>query len=195
MANASVNVQDVFKTPLKRKVKTIESIKCGVAIGDKTLYDMASLFCLLITIGPHRQVELQTLLDFELCAVSAAIIGEYGCLRTGTKSSTLVSKLKVDELQSAAPDIVIVDSQQLLYHMFWPCAGSASELANSMKDRFIHYQSTEVVTFNPYDDKSTDHERIRCACEGTVDYDITLHQASSRQSSLHFQVGQQRDDS
>ena len=110
VANASVNVQETLKmgesmlldfrsslpggfhAPLKRKFKTMECIKCGVAIGDKTLYDMASLFCRLITVGQHWQVELQTLFDYELCAVPASIIDEYGCLRTGTKS-TLVSKL------------------------------------------------------------------------------------------------------
>ena len=37
--------------------------------------------------------------------------------------STLVSKLKVDDLISAAPNIVIVDGQQLLYHIVWQCAG------------------------------------------------------------------------
>ena len=114
MVNASVNVQETIKmgermfldfrsslpggfhAPLKRKVKTMEYIKCQVAIGDKTFYDMASLFCRLIAVGQHRQVELQTLFNYELCAVPASIIDEYGCLRTGTKS-TLVSKLKVDE--------------------------------------------------------------------------------------------------
>ena len=57
---------------------------------------MASLFCVLITVGQHRQAELQTLFDYEFCAVPASIIDEYGCLGTGSKS-TLVSKLKVDE--------------------------------------------------------------------------------------------------
>ena len=71
----------------------MESIKCGVAIGDKTIYDMASLFCRLIIVG---QVERQTLFDYELCAVPASIIDEYGCLRTGT-TSILASKLKVDD--------------------------------------------------------------------------------------------------
>ena len=112
--NASVNVQETLKmgesmfldfrsslpggfhAPLKRKVKTMEYIKCQVAIGDKMLYDTASLLCVLITVGQHRQAEFQTLFDYELCAVPASIIDEYGCLRTGTKS-TLVSKLKVDE--------------------------------------------------------------------------------------------------
>ena len=104
-----------------------------------------------------------------------SIIDEYGCLRTGTKS-TLVSKLKVDDLQPYAPDIVIVDGQQLLYDIVWPCAGSASDLANSMKDRLGQYQPTEVVViFDRYDDMSAkDHERIRRAGEGAVNYNITI---------------------
>ena len=155
--------------------KTVESIKCGVTIGDKTLYDMASLFCRLITVGQHRQVELQTLFDYKLCAVPASMIDEYGCLRTGTKS-TLVSKLKVGDLQPDAPDIVIVDGQQLLYHIVWQCAVSATDLANSMKDRLGQYQPTEVlVIFDHYDDRSAkDHERIRRAGEGAVNYNITI---------------------
>ena len=43
----------------------------------------------------------------------------YICLKAGTQS-TLVSKLKVDDLQPHAPDIVIVDGQQLLYDIVWP---------------------------------------------------------------------------
>ena len=98
VVNASVNVQETFKmgesmrldyrsslpggfhAPLKRKGKAMESIKCQIAIGDKTLYDMASLFCRVITVGQHRQVDLQTLFDYALCAVPAAIIDDYGCL-------------------------------------------------------------------------------------------------------------------
>ena len=136
---------------------------------------MASLFCRLITVGQHRQVELQTQFDYELCAVPASIIDEYGCLKTVTKS-TLFSKLKVDDIQPDAPDIVIVDGQQLLYHIVWPCAGSASDLANSMKDRLGQYQPTKVlVIFDRYDDRSAkDHEQIRRAGEGAVNYNITI---------------------
>ena len=96
-------------------------------------------------------------------------------MRTGTKS-TLVSKLKVDDLQPEAPDIFIVDGQQLLYHIAWPYAGSASDLANSMKDRLGQYQPTEVlVIFDRYDDRSArDHERIRRAGEEDVNYNITI---------------------
>ena len=81
----------------------------------------------------------------------------------------------MDDLQPHAPDIVIVDGQQLLCDIVWPCAGSASDLANSMKYRLGRYQPTEVlVIFDRYDDRSAkDHERIRCAGEGSVNYNIT----------------------
>ena len=82
----------------------------------------------------------------------------------------------MDDLQPDAPDIVIVDGQQLLYHIVWPCAGSASDLANSMKDRLGQYQPTEVlVIFDRYDDRSAKHhERIRRAGEGAINYNITV---------------------
>ena len=82
----------------------------------------------------------------------------------------------MDDLQPDAPDIVIVNGQQLLYHIVSPCAGSASDLANSMKDKLGQYQPTEVlVIFDRYDDRSAkDHERIRHAGEGAVNYNITI---------------------
>ena len=81
----------------------------------------------------------------------------------------------MDDRQPHAPDIVVVDGQQLLYDIVWLCAGSASDLAKSMKDRLGQYQPTEVlVIFDRYDDRSAkDLERIRCACEGSVNYNIT----------------------
>ena len=83
----------------------------------------------------------QTLIDYELCAVPVSISRECGCVRTGAKS-TLVFKLKVDRLQPDSPDIVIVDGQQLLYHIVLQCAGCASYLANNIKDRLGQYQPT-----------------------------------------------------
>ena len=81
-----------------------------MAISDKTLYDMASLSSRLIRVGQHQQVELQTPCDYELCVVPASVIDDYGYLMTGTQS-TLVSKLKMDGLIPAAPNILIFDGQ------------------------------------------------------------------------------------
>ncbi len=136
---------------------------------------MASLFSRILTVGHHRQIKLQTIFEYELCAVPASIIDEYGCLRTGNKS-TLVKKLRVDDPQPAAPDILIIDGQQLLYHVVWPSAGSVSDLANSIKDKICQYRSPEVlIIFDRYDDLSAkDHERVRRAGEGAIDYNVTI---------------------
>ena len=97
------------------------------------------------------------------------------------RDKTLVSKLKVDDLQPDAPDIVIVDGQQLLYHIVWPCAGSASDLANSMKDRVGQYQPTEVlVIFNRYDDRSA-----KIMSESGVQVKGLLTIISQHQASSH----------
>ena len=92
----------------------------------------------------------------------------------------------MDDLQPDVPDIVIVDGQQLLYDIVWPCAGSASRFANSIKDRLGQYQPTEVqAIFDRYDDRSAkDHERIRCACEGSVNYNITSSKLPCRDAIM-----------
>ena len=117
----------------------------------------------------------------------------------------------MDDLQPDALYITIVYGQQLLYDFVWPCAGSASDLANSMKDRLGQYQPTEVlVIFDRYDDRSAkDHERIRCAGEGSVNYNITtsskrpcrdaITKSKAKKNWLssefsHIQFGQQRGD-
>ena len=110
------------------------------------------------------------------------------------------------------PDIVIVDGEQLLYHIVWPCAGSASDLANCIKDKLDQYQPREMlVILDRYDERSAKyHERIRRADKGAVNYNITKpsklpcrdaimksktnNKGLVRVLSLHFQYGQQRDD-
>jgi len=115
-----MKVNDEFHSPIKRKVNTLESVQRGAAVGIKTLYDVASLFSRLITAGQHRQVGLQLLFDYELCAVPSSISDEYRCLRTGT-IYTLLSKQKVDDLQPATP------SRQHLYCIVWSCAESRQQ--------------------------------------------------------------------
>ena len=90
MANASVSVHEALKigesmlldfmlsipdslyVPLKNS-KTMESIKRGVAFGDKTFYDMASLPSRLITVRQHGQVELQTVIDYDSLTMNCAL--------------------------------------------------------------------------------------------------------------------------
>ena len=53
-----------------------------------------------------------------------SLVDEYGCLRKGNKVP-LVERLGV-KLQ--LPDVVIVDAQQLMYYVIWPCGGTVESL-------------------------------------------------------------------
>ena len=71
-------------------------------------------------------MELMPIFGYELhvCAVLPSLVDEYGCLRKGNKAP-LVERLGV-ELQ--LPDVVIVDAQQFMYHVIWPCGGTVESL-------------------------------------------------------------------
>ena len=86
----------------------------------------------------------------------------------------MVDKLSERDHHAVDPDMVIVDGQQLLYHVVWPCEGSARNLAMNMKTRLSSYHSEVFVVFDQYEENSAkDHERIRRAGEGSVEYNIT----------------------
>ena len=65
-----------------------------------------------LIVGQQRDMELMPIFGYELCAVPPSLV-EYGCLRKGNKAPQL-------------PDVVIVDAQQLMYHVIWPCGGTVS---------------------------------------------------------------------
>ena len=88
---------------------------------------------------------------------------------------------------------------------------TASDLANSTRDRLGQYQPTEVlVIFDHYDDRSAkDYERTPRAGEGAVNYNITtsrklpcrdaIMKSKANKKTLvrvlsTFKFGQQRDD-
>ena len=63
-----------------------------------------------------------------------------------------------------SPDIVIVDGQQLLYHVTWPCRGDPTVLLESMKARLASLPGECVLVFGRNDNVSPkDHERMRRA--------------------------------
>ena len=53
---------------------------------------------------------------------------DYGYLRSENKA-ILVHKLRVKYHKLPRPDVIIVDAQQLLYHVVRPCGGSVGVLA------------------------------------------------------------------
>ena len=79
---------------------------------------MESIFLLLLIVGQQRDMELMPIFGYELCAIPPSLMDGYGCLRKGNKAP-LVERLGV---QLQLPDVVIVDAQQLMYRVIWPCS-------------------------------------------------------------------------
>ena len=88
------SLPDVFHNRLKNRVKTMETMKRGVVVGEKTVYDMEALFSQLLIVGQSRNINLATLFEYELCAVPPSIIDEFGILRNGSKAQ-LMKKLAI----------------------------------------------------------------------------------------------------
>ena len=83
-------------------------------------------------IGQQRQLELEHLFAYELCAIPGSLIDEYGCLRKGNKSD-LVKRLGVLDTSPITAESVIVDVSQLFYQIVWPHGSSPSDLIASIK--------------------------------------------------------------
>ena len=170
------SLPDGFRNRLKNRVKTMETMKRGVVVGEKTVYDMEVLFSRLLIVGQSRNISLATVFEYELCAVPPSIIYEFVILRKGSKAQ-LMKKPAIVSFEPSNPDYVIVDAGQLLYHIVWPSDGTVSTIVTSMGARLQPYNALPTtVVFDRYGNVSAkDHERERRAigvCAGT--YNLTL---------------------
>jgi hypothetical protein len=165
-----------FHAKLSSPVNTMEHLKRGIKIGDKVVFNLESIFLRLIMVGQQREMELLPIFGYELCAVPPSIVDEYGCLRKGNKA-VLVHKLGVQQNQPQRPDVVIVDAQQLLYHVVWPCGGNVGVLAESLKVRLALCAAPEkILVFDRYAEISAkDHERQRRAGVGSTTFNLDLN--------------------
>ncbi len=165
-----------FHAKLSSPVNTMEHLKRGIKIGDKVVFDLESIFLRLLMVGQQREMEILPLFGYELCAVPPSLVDEYGCLRKANKA-VLVQRLGVKHHQPRRPDVVIVDGQQLLYHVVWPCGGSVGVLAESIKVRLALWGATEkILVFDRYGEMSDkDHERQRRAGVGSTTFNLELN--------------------
>ena len=86
-----------------------------------------------------------------------------------------MNRLGIKLSRPRSPDIVIVDGQQLLYHVTWPCGGDPSVLVASMKVTLASLPGECVLVFDRYDNVSpNDHERMRRAGVGSTNYNIPI---------------------
>ena len=157
----SASLSSAFHATIKKNVKSMEAMKKAVHVKGKAVYDVETLFSRLLVVGHQRNMDVADVLQFELSPVPPALIDEYGCLRKGGKS-VLVKCLGVSTTNPPAPEVVLVDAGQLLYHVVWPVAGTAS----SFGARLANYPhgSKKLVLFDRYDQEAPsakDHERTR----------------------------------
>ena len=73
--------------------------------------------------GQQLSIDIADVFQFELNPVPPALIDKYGCLRKGDKA-VLVKSLSVSVTTLCAPNVVLIDAGQLLYHVIWPISGT-----------------------------------------------------------------------
>ena len=73
----------------KKNVKTMQVLKQGLKVKDKTVYDLQTIFTRFLVIGQKRDIDMSQLFQHELCPVPPSLIDEYGYLRKGNKSTLL----------------------------------------------------------------------------------------------------------
>ena len=101
----------------------MDLLKKAVTVKGKAIYDIETLFSRFLVVGQKRSVDIADVFHFELGPVPPALVDEYGCLRKGDKA-VLVKSFSVSVTTPCAPDMVLVDACQLLYHVVWPVSGT-----------------------------------------------------------------------
>ena len=91
---------------------------------------------------------------------------------SGVRETALVKRLGVPVNSAPAPDVVLVDASQLLYHVGWVAARIAGDLTSSFVVRLSRYPTlaqTLVLFDRYYEDEPTakDHKRMRRAEAGS----------------------------
>ena len=134
----SASLSSEFHKAIKKKVKTMELLKKVVIVKGKAIYDIETLFSRLLVVGQECSIDIADVFQFELSPVPPALIDEYGCLRKGDKA-VHVKSLSVSVMTPCAPNVVLVDAGQLLYHVVWPVSRTTGDLAASFGTRLAHY--------------------------------------------------------
>ena len=164
-----------FHATISSPIKTMEHIKKGVKVGDKMIFDLETIFLRLLTVGQQRHMKLAPIFQYGLCPIPPSLIDGYGCLRKGSKAP-LARKLCVQTRQPRLPEVTIVDMSQLLYHIVWPSKGDVSVLVKSIKTKLSYLPSEKILVFDKYYSVSAkDHERMRRAGIGSINYNLTIN--------------------
>ena len=117
-----------FHSKIERKVKTLQEMKKVIIVNGKAIFDIETLFARPLFVGQQRGVEVTDSSQYELSPVPPSLIDEFGCLRKGDKT-VLVKCREVPVTSAPVIDVVLVDANQLWYHVVWLVAGTAGDLA------------------------------------------------------------------
>ena len=116
---------------IQRKMKTIQGMKTVVIVNGMAIFDIETIFARLLVVGQQRDNEVTYFFQYELSPVPPSLTDEFVCLRKGDKTvfvKSVSGSRRVPVNSVPAPDVVLVDANQLLYHVAWPIAGTAGDL-------------------------------------------------------------------
>ena len=79
------SLPECFHKAISGKIKTMDTMKRGIKVGDAMIYDMEALLSRLLIVGQNRNTSLVSVFEYELCAVPSSIFDEFGiyCEKTG----------------------------------------------------------------------------------------------------------------
>ena len=72
-----------FHAKTSSPVNTMEYMKRGIKVGEKTVFDSESIFLRILMVGKQRQLQLAPIFSYQLCAVPLSLIAEFWYLRRG----------------------------------------------------------------------------------------------------------------
>ena len=127
-------LREAFHSKIERKVKTMQEMKKVVIVNGKAIFDIDTLFARLLVVGQQHGLAVTDIFQYELSHVLPSLIDEFGCLIKGDKT-VLVKCLGVPVNSAPAPDVVLVDTSQLLYHVICHVARTADDIALSFDVR------------------------------------------------------------
>ena len=63
-----------FHAKISSQVKTKEQLKRGMKVGDKTAFDLETIFLRLLMVGQERQLQLAPIFQYDLCTIPPSLI-------------------------------------------------------------------------------------------------------------------------
>ena len=133
----------------------MQSMKRKATVNSKPVCDLDAFFGRLLIVGQKRDISIADLFNYERAPVPPSLINK-------SDKSILVRKLGSTIASPSDPDILLIDGNQLMYHVIWPVPDTVEIIAASIKAQLGTLSYKVYVIFDRYDGVSAkDHERLR----------------------------------